>query len=115
LRQRADALAVAALLFALLCVIAAYGATHLIRASLEFLGVMQAGWQVVFWAVIATAALLFVPALRSYSGSRRAAAALPAASSAATRSSKAAIWRVPGKAKNSSVTVASSSACITSA
>jgi polar amino acid transport system permease protein len=76
LRQRADGLALAALLFALLSVLAAYGATHLIRSSLDFLGVMQTGWQVAFWAVIAATALLFVPALKAYSGSRRASAAL---------------------------------------
>jgi hypothetical protein len=35
LPQRADGLAVATLLFALLCVVAAYGATHLVRTSLE--------------------------------------------------------------------------------
>lgn len=76
LPQRADGLAVAAVLFALLCVLAAYGSTHLIRTSLEFLGVMDGAWQVVFWAVIAASALLLVPALRAYSGSRRASAAL---------------------------------------
>lgn len=76
LPQRADGLAVASLLFALLCVLAAYGSTSLIRGSLEFLGVMDDAWQIAFWAVIAVTAVLFVPALQAYGGSRRAAAAL---------------------------------------
>lgn len=76
LPQRADGLATASLLFALLSVIAAYGSTHLIRASLEFLGVMSPVWQFVFWAVIAATALLFLPALKAFSGARRASAAL---------------------------------------
>ncbi len=66
----------ATLLFALLCVVAAYGATHLVRTSLEYLGVMQGGWQILFWAVIGAVALLFIPAVKAYSGARRAAAAL---------------------------------------
>ena len=74
--QRADGLATAALLFALVCVIAAYESTQLIRSSLEFLGVMGEAWQIVFWAVIAATALLFVPAVRAYGGARRASAAL---------------------------------------
>lgn len=76
LSQRADGLAIAALLFAFLCVLAAYGAAQLVLGALGFLGVMHAAWQFVFWAVIAAAALLFVPAFRAYSGSRRAAVAL---------------------------------------
>ena len=76
LPQRADGLALSAVLFALLCVLAAYGSTALIRGSLEFLGVMAGGWQIVFWVVIAATAALFYPALTAYSGSRRAAAAL---------------------------------------
>ena len=76
LPQRADGLALSAVLFALLCVIAAYGATTLIRGSLEFLGVMAGGWQIIFWSMIAVTAALFSPALTALSGSRRAAAAL---------------------------------------
>ncbi len=76
LPQRADGLALAALLFAALCTLAAYGATHLVRASLEFLGVMAPFWQFIFWFVIAATALLFIPALRSFGESRKAAVAL---------------------------------------
>ncbi|WP_421695534.1 amino acid ABC transporter permease [Aestuariivirga sp.] len=76
LPQRADGLALAALLFAGLCTIAAYSATHLIRSSLEYLGVMRDFWQWVFWITIAATALLFLPAFRSFSQSRKASAAL---------------------------------------
>ena len=78
LPQRADGLALAALLFAALSTLAAYGATTLIRSSLEFLGVMSGFWQVVFWVAIAATALLFIPALRSVGESRKAASALAA-------------------------------------
>ena len=74
--QRADGLALASVLFALFCVIAAFGATRLVRAALEHLGAMAAGWQVLFWLVIAATAVLFVPALRSFAGARRAQAAM---------------------------------------
>ena len=76
LPQRADGLATVALLFAALCTLAAYGATHLVRASLEVLGVMSGIWQVIFWLVIAITALLFIPAIRSFGESRKAATAL---------------------------------------
>lgn len=78
LPQRADGLALAALLFAALCTLAAFGATSLVRASLEHLGVMAGVWQVVFWLVIAATALLFIPALRAFSESRKASAGLAA-------------------------------------
>ena len=76
LPQRADGLAIAALLFAFLCLIAAYGATGLVRAALEHLSAMSMPWQVLFWAVIATTALLFIPAIRAFGGARRAGTAL---------------------------------------
>ena len=78
LPQRADSLALAALLFAALSTLAAYGATHLIRAALEYLGVMQGVYQLVFWLVIAATALLFIPALKAFSAARKASAALAA-------------------------------------
>ena len=74
--QRADGLAVAAVLFVILCMAGAFGATGLVRGALEFLGVMNAIWQVVFWLVIAATAILFWPALRSLAGANRARAAL---------------------------------------
>ena len=78
LPQRADGLALAALLFAALCTLAAIGATRLIRSALDYLGVMQGFWQIIFGLVIAATALLFIPALRAFAESRKAAAALAA-------------------------------------
>ena len=62
---RAGGLAAAALLFAMLCVLAAFGATALVRGALEHLGVYTGVWQFVFWLVIAATALLLWPALRA--------------------------------------------------
>jgi polar amino acid transport system permease protein len=73
---RADGLAIAAILFALFCVLAAFGATALIRGALEHLGVYAVAWQILFWAVIAAVALLFWPALRALKLARGANAAL---------------------------------------
>ena len=74
--QRADGLALAALLFAALCTLAAYGATHLIRSALDHLGAMNGVWQAVFWLAIAATAMLFLPALRAFGQARHAGAAL---------------------------------------
>ena len=74
--QRADGLALAALLFAALCTLAAYGATHLIRSALDHLGAMNGVWQAVFWLAIAATAMLFLPALRAFGQARQAGAAL---------------------------------------
>ena len=68
----------AALLFAALCTLAAYGATGLIRSSLEYLGAMSGIWHAIFWIVIVATALLFIPALRAFGEARRAATALAA-------------------------------------
>ena len=76
--QRADGLALAALLFAALCTLAAYGATHLIRSALDHLGAMNGMWQALFWLVIAATAVLFLPAIRAFGEARRAGAALKA-------------------------------------
>ena len=76
LPRRADGLAVASLLFALLCVLAAYGATLIVRLALEHLQVYSVGWQAAFWLVIAGTGLLFWPSFRAYGLSRDAAAAL---------------------------------------
>ena len=71
-RDRARGLAVAALLFAALCVIAAFGAVHLVRGALLHLGVYTGPWEAVFAIVIAGTALLFWPAVRSIMCSQRA-------------------------------------------
>jgi polar amino acid transport system permease protein len=73
---RADGLAIAAILFALFCVLAAFGATGLIRGALEHLGAYSGAWQILFWTVIAVVALLFWPALRALKLARSANAAV---------------------------------------
>ena len=75
---RADGLAIAAILFALFCVLAAFGATGLIRGALEHLGAYSGAWQILFWTVIAAVALLFWPALRALKLARSANAAVAA-------------------------------------
>ncbi|HRX35300.1 MAG TPA: amino acid ABC transporter permease [Aestuariivirga sp.] len=74
--RRADGLAVSALLFALLCLLAAYGATRLLRGALEQLAAYSPAWQILFWLAIAATACLFWPAVRSYGLSREASMAL---------------------------------------
>ncbi len=74
--QRATSLAVAALVFALLCIVGAFSATRLVRAALEGLGVMSNAWQAMFWLVIVATAALLWPALRALKAASRARAAL---------------------------------------
>ena len=74
--RRADGLALAAILFALLVVIAAWMATRAVGAALDHLGVNGGGWTAIFAVIIAGAAVLFWPAIRSWLSARRANAAL---------------------------------------
>ena len=78
LPQRADGLALAALLFAGLATLSAYGSTRLVASALAGLGVTGGVWQVLLWLAIAATALLFLPALRAMGESRKAAVALAA-------------------------------------
>jgi polar amino acid transport system permease protein len=71
-RQRADGLSLAAALFAALCVLAAYGATVLVRTALTHLDAYDSAWEIPLVATILVAATLFWPALRSISLSRKA-------------------------------------------
>lgn len=73
---RAGGLAVAALLFALLSVLAAFGATALISKALQHLGVYAAIWQILLWLVIAATALPMWPAARALQSANRARSAL---------------------------------------
>ena len=73
--RSAGGLAAAALLFAGLCVIAAIGATNLVRAALAGLGVYAAGWEILFGLAIAATAVLLWPAARAVNLSGRARAA----------------------------------------
>ena len=76
--RRADGLTVAALLFAALCVVAAFGTASLVRGALNALGAYGGAWEVIFGVVIAGTAVLFVPALRGFAAARRAGTALAA-------------------------------------
>ncbi|MGE3831593.1 MAG: amino acid ABC transporter permease [Parvibaculaceae bacterium] len=74
--RRADGLSLAALLFALLVVVAAWMATRVVGAALDHLGLNNGMWTTIFAAVIAGAAVLFWPAIRSWLFTRRASTAL---------------------------------------
>ncbi len=70
-----DRLAQAALLFAALCVAVAYGATSLVRAAMAELGAFGGAWEILFGAIVLTAAILFWPATRAWRLARDAARA----------------------------------------
>jgi polar amino acid transport system permease protein len=72
----ADGLAMAALLFAGLCVAAAVATTMLVRASIAELGASSTIHELLYWLTIGITALLFWPAIRGLQLSRKAAAAL---------------------------------------
>jgi polar amino acid transport system permease protein len=74
--KRADSFALAALLFAGLCVAAAYGTTRLVRDVLFNLEQHDGLWEAVFLLVIAGTACLFWPAIRAMTFARRAGRAL---------------------------------------
>lgn len=76
LPRRADGLAISALLFAFLCLLAAFGTTALVGDALRQLEAYATGWQVLFWLVIVATALLYWPAIRAYSLSRKASEAM---------------------------------------
>lgn len=83
--RRADGLSIVALLFAVLCVLAAFGTGSLARGALQSLGVYGIAWEFAFVASAAAAAGLFWPAFRAMSRSRAASAALAAGSVANAR------------------------------
>jgi polar amino acid transport system permease protein len=72
IRQRADGLSLASTLFAALCVLAAFGATALVRGALVHLNVYSGAWEFPLIATIAISAVLFWPSLRAMNLSRRA-------------------------------------------
>ena len=63
--QRSDGLSLAAVLFAGLCLIAAYGATAMVRGALNDLAAYSTAWEIPLLLALAGAALLFWPALRA--------------------------------------------------
>jgi len=71
-RQGADGLSLASILFAALCVLAAFGATVLVRSALAHLNAYSSVWEIPLIATIAVAAVLFWPALRAMNLSRKA-------------------------------------------
>jgi polar amino acid transport system permease protein len=71
-RQRADGLSLAALLFAALCVLTAFGATILVRSALVHLGVYSGAWEIPLIGTIVVSAILLWPSLRAMSLSRKA-------------------------------------------
>jgi polar amino acid transport system permease protein len=66
LHQHASGLALAALLFAGFCTVFTYFTTQVIAAALQVLDVKSNAWSVIFVAMIAGVAYLFVPAFRSF-------------------------------------------------
>ena len=71
-RRAADGLSLASTLFAALCVLAAFGATALVRSALVHLDAYSGVWEIPLVATIAVAAVLFWPALRAMNLSRKA-------------------------------------------
>lgn len=71
-RLRADGLSLAALLFAALCVLAAFGATVLVRSALVHLDVYAGAWEIPLIGTIVVSAALLWPSLRAMSLSRKA-------------------------------------------
>ena len=71
-RQSADGLSLASALFAALCVLAAFGATVLVRSALVHLNAYNSAWEIPLIATIAVSAVLFWPAFRAMNLSRKA-------------------------------------------
>lgn len=69
-------LANTALLFAGLCLVAAYASTNLVRGALEHLGIHGAAWEVFFAIIIASSSALFWPSSRAFLRAARARNAL---------------------------------------
>jgi len=76
LPKSAMRLAITAIAFAALCVLAAIGTTNLMRHAIQDLGVYAAAWEIVFVAMIVAVAGLFWPSLRSFRLARQAAGAI---------------------------------------
>jgi polar amino acid transport system permease protein len=74
--RSANSVAVAAMLFAGLCLLAAFGAARLVRGALVQLETYSTAWEILFWLGIAAIAVLFWPAIRALNLSNRARAAL---------------------------------------
>jgi polar amino acid transport system permease protein len=77
LPRRTDGLSLAALLFAGFCILCAWAATRTVAAALDHLQIARGSlWNSIFFLVIAATAVLFWPAIRSWSFSKHARDAL---------------------------------------
>jgi polar amino acid transport system permease protein len=72
----AHGFALAAVLFAVVCEVTAFGAVHAVRRALSHLGVYTLSWELVFAVVLGATAFLFWPAGNSLFSAWRARAAL---------------------------------------
>lgn len=84
------ALSQVAVLFAAACVLAAHGATSLVRDAIVALGAGSRWWELVFVPVIIATAALFIPAIRSWRLARQAAEAVRASDAITARIATAA-------------------------
>ncbi len=75
LPKPAEPLAIAALVFAAVCLLAAVATTSLLRNSIAALDASSLIQEIVYWLVIAVTALLFRPALKGWKLARAATAA----------------------------------------
>jgi polar amino acid transport system permease protein len=75
LPKPADRLALAALAFAALCIIAAWFATSLVRNAITHLGAASPAWELIFLPVVMATALLLWPASKAWRLARDAARA----------------------------------------
>jgi polar amino acid transport system permease protein len=78
LPKPADTFAIGAIVFAAICVAAAFAATSLVRNAVEVLGGSQSWHEVLYLIVMAAALLLFLPAIKGWMLARRAASSLKA-------------------------------------
>ncbi len=74
--SRPDGIALAAVLFAALCVLVSFGTATLVRNALVDLNAYSAVWEIVFVLTMAVVAVLFWPAIKSFNYANRARAAL---------------------------------------
>jgi polar amino acid transport system permease protein len=75
LPKPADGLAIAALVFAALCVLAAIGTTVLVRNAVAGIGQGSASHEIIYWGAILATAALFWPAAQGLMLARKASAA----------------------------------------
>jgi polar amino acid transport system permease protein len=78
LPKPADTFAIGAIVFAVLCVIAAIAATSLVRNAVAALGATQLWHEIVYLLAIGGAALLFWPAIKGWGFARKSAEAIRA-------------------------------------